>query len=93
MRNQYAGPCYRCGETVEAGAGHFERMPWGSAQRWRLQHAACAIAHRGQADEVTELRNRQMAALAEARLREKAAGIGKAAQKARANLRKKGLLA
>lgn len=42
MRNKFPGPCYRCGETVEAGEGHFERYR-GS---WRTQHASCAIKHR-----------------------------------------------
>jgi hypothetical protein len=42
MRNQYPGKCYRCGETVAAGAGHFERHNGG----WRTQHANCAIVHR-----------------------------------------------
>ena len=42
MRNQYPGTCYRCGKTVEAGQGHFER----NAGRWRTQHATCAIEHR-----------------------------------------------
>lgn len=93
MRNQHPGPCYRCGETVNAGDGHFERMPWGSTVKWRLQHAHCAIAYRGQADAVTELRNQQQRALTEKRQREKAAGTGPVARKARANLRKKGLLA
>lgn len=88
MRNQFAGTCYRCGKTVEAGAGHFERMPWGSAIKWRTQHADCAIAHRGEADAVTDLRNQQMAALNAKRQREKAMGTGRGAQKARARLRK-----
>lgn len=43
MRNRYAGTCYRCGETVEPGAGHFERYQG----RWRTQHANCAIKYRG----------------------------------------------
>ena len=34
-RNQFAGPCYRCGLTVEEGTGYFERHN-GS---WRVQHA------------------------------------------------------
>jgi len=42
MRNKYAGPCYRCGDTVKAGDGHFERHQGG----WRTQHASCAIEHR-----------------------------------------------
>lgn len=45
MRNRFPGTCYRCGEPVEAGDGHFEkkRRPFG----WRTQHATCAIAYRG----------------------------------------------
>ena len=43
MRNKYAGPCYRCGEMVAPGEGHFERYQGG----WRTQHAACAILWRG----------------------------------------------
>ncbi len=42
MRNRFAGKCYRCGQLVEAGAGHFERHKGG----WRVQHASCAITHR-----------------------------------------------
>ena len=34
-RNQYAGPCYRCGLTVEVGTGYFERHQG----QWRTQHA------------------------------------------------------
>lgn len=44
MRNRYPGPCYRCGKTVEAGAGHFERV---IGKGWRVQHAECAIKYRG----------------------------------------------
>ena len=43
MRNRYAGTCYRCGQRVEPGEGHFERHSRG----WRTQHAECAIAYRG----------------------------------------------
>jgi hypothetical protein len=39
MRNKYAGTCYRCGENVQPGEGHFERHKGG----WRTQHADCAI--------------------------------------------------
>ena len=42
MRNQHAGTCYRCGKTVEPGAGHFERHKG----KWRTQHAGCAIWNR-----------------------------------------------
>lgn len=46
MRNSYSGICYRCGETVEAGEGHFEKVNGGG---WRVQHADCAIRWRGKA--------------------------------------------
>jgi len=44
MRNQYRGTCYRCGETVEPGEGHFEKRRHG---RWATHHATCAIAYHG----------------------------------------------
>jgi hypothetical protein len=51
MRNEYPGVCYRCGKTVESGKGHFERIRRGDPEwnrvKWRLQHADCAIRHRG----------------------------------------------
>ena len=37
MRNKYPGKCYRCGEPVGPGDGHFERHAGG----WRVQHATC----------------------------------------------------
>lgn len=43
-RNRYPGTCYRCGQRVEPGDGHFERVPEGG---WRVQHAGCAIRWRG----------------------------------------------
>lgn len=43
MRNRYPGTCYRCGQHVAAGEGHFERCGGG----WRTQHADCAIRWRG----------------------------------------------
>lgn len=43
MRNKYRGICYRCGQMVEPGDGHFERHQG----RWRHQHASCAIKYRG----------------------------------------------
>lgn len=46
MRNSYPGTCYRCKTRVLAGDGHFERFRGG----WRLQHATCAIEHRGTPD-------------------------------------------
>lgn len=55
MRNKYAGECYRCGGTVAAGEGHFEKVT--NVQRrkgdtcslpnWLTQHAHCAIRFRG----------------------------------------------
>lgn len=57
MRNKYSGTCYRCGKTVAAGAGHFEkstpahakkwRTQWSKWHKWLTQHAECAIKHRG----------------------------------------------
>lgn len=62
MRNSFKGACYRCGDDVAAGAGHFEkandrrldaldmprmwRKPRGQTQ-WLTQHACCAILFRG----------------------------------------------
>lgn len=43
MRNKYPGYCYRCGDYVKKGEGHFERK----RGYWRLQHADCAIKYRG----------------------------------------------
>lgn len=40
MINQYPGKCYRCGCTVDAGAGHFERF----GHRWALKHVDCDLA-------------------------------------------------
>ena len=51
MPNKYAGTCYRCGETVEAGMGVFEKVSkvqadkWPNSQlkeRWLIQHHNCA---------------------------------------------------
>lgn len=56
MRNQYGGYCYRCGEYVAPKEGHFEkfsrkhRVRHPNAPRfikWVVQHADCAITHRG----------------------------------------------
>jgi len=44
MRNKFAGPCYRCGETVKAGEGHFERTAGG----WRTIHAQCVLEQRAE---------------------------------------------
>ena len=42
MRNRYPGYCYRCGDLVAAGEGHFERHGF----QWRTQHADCALTWR-----------------------------------------------
>jgi hypothetical protein len=42
MRNKYKGPCYKCGQVVEVGAGHFERIRGG----WRTIHADCVFTQR-----------------------------------------------
>lgn len=82
MRNKFPGTCYRCGERVEIGAGHFERRPGG----WRTQHASCAIQHRG-----TDLGKEGATEARQAHQHRKrliaAQGTGKAAQRARARLR------
>lgn len=76
MRNKHPGQCYRCGSLVEAGEGHFERY-FGT---WRVQHASCAIEHRGKPDPERQLRQID-------RLRHTAAGTGRSAQRARKKLR------
>ena len=57
MRNQFEGICYRCGDTVKSGTGHFERLSkrhgekWPeldmNGNKWLTQHAECAIKYRG----------------------------------------------
>lgn len=84
MRNQFPGTCYRCGNSVPAGEGHFERSP--VSRGWRVQHAECAIAFRGTdvgKDGETERREKW----AMSRLRQKALGTGRRAQKARKRLK------
>lgn len=76
MRNKFPGSCYRCGVWVNTGAGHFERFGAG----WRVQHATCAISHRGTPDPARE-------ALTEARDYRRASGTGKPAQRARRRIR------
>ena len=76
MRNRHPGPCYRCGEIVEAGEGHFERFRGG----WRTQHASCAIKHRGTSDP-------ERASDSLERMKRAAKGTGKSAQRARRKLR------
>jgi|GEM_PF-2634679 hypothetical protein len=80
MRNQYPGTCYRCGEHVAAGEGHFERL----GSKWRVQHAACAIEHRGQPDAERMEHQARMNLI-------RAKGTGKAAQRARKRLRDGGV--
>lgn len=72
MRNRFPGECYRCKGWVAVGEGHFERL----GSRWRVQHATCAIEHRGTPDPEREARSL-------ARARFTAQGTGKAAQRAR----------
>jgi hypothetical protein len=78
MRNRFPGKCYRCGEVVASGDGHFERFGRG----WRTQHASCAIEYRGTPDPAR-------AALSEARLLQRATGTGRAAQRARKTIRER----
>ena len=55
MRNKFPGTCYRCGETVSAEAGHFERISNSQRRKWNAprlhgwltQHIRCAIRFRG----------------------------------------------
>lgn len=84
VRNKYPGVCYRCGEVVEPGAGHFEKLPGGG---WRVQHADCAIKWRGIPDAVTLERNFLMRKRRENRDEDIAKGTGKAAQRARKRIR------
>lgn len=76
MRNKFPGECYRCKSWVPAGEGHFERL----GSTWRVQHATCAIKHRGTPDPVREARRT-------AALQSRAKGTGKQAQRARAALK------
>lgn len=54
-RNRFSGTCYRCKGHVAPGEGHFEKVsvmhirrdPSLRGKKWRLQHASCAIEHRG----------------------------------------------
>lgn len=53
MRNIHPGICYRCNKIVGAKQGHIERVVFDNAIRsqiknkWRVQHAECAIKYRG----------------------------------------------
>jgi hypothetical protein len=78
MRNKFPGTCYRCGEHVPAGDGHFEL----SRGKFRVQHATCAIQHRGSPDA-------ERAKDKKARVERLARGTGKSAQRARKLLRQK----
>ena len=89
MRNQFAGTCYRCGQTVEPGAGHFERIPFGG---WRVQHADCAIQYRG-TDHGKPGAKEQLDALRLARLKRDAQMTGKKGQRARHRLKQEGICA
>lgn len=84
MRNQFAGTCYRCGETVEAGAGHFEKTPF--TRFWRVQHAECAIKFRG-TDVGKDGETEKRSAWRLRKLQSEATGTGKRAQRARQTLR------
>ena len=48
-RNKFPGTCYRCGQWVEPGSGHYERAKGVQKLKglWVLQHAECAIKYRG----------------------------------------------
>lgn len=83
MRNQYPGSCYRCGEWVPAGAGHFERL----GRTWRVQHADCAIKFRGQPDEARQEQSARDRAFRTRRDEEWAKGTGIKAQRARRRIR------
>jgi hypothetical protein len=45
MRNKHPGTCYRCGDYVGIGEGHFEKRR--GPTKWALQHAECAIKFYG----------------------------------------------
>ena len=75
MRNKFPGVCYRCGKWCEAGDGHFERL----GQSWRVQHASCAIEHRGVMDAERQAHQ-------EFRLKVNAMLTGKKGQRARQKL-------
>ncbi len=76
MRNKFPGTCYRCDGHVAAGEGHFERFRGG----WRVQHASCAIEHRGERDP-------ERWADTISRWKRQAEGAGPKARKARQRLR------
>lgn len=43
-RNKYPGYCYSCGEWVESGYGHFEKVrgAYPGAPKWRIKCVKCA---------------------------------------------------
>lgn len=45
MRNKYPGTCYRCGKRVEAGQGHFEKIPSGGCAGIRQEATIRALSH------------------------------------------------
>lgn len=55
-RNKYPARCYRCGNQVEVGQGHYERASYDRRRAlnappntpfWIAQHAGCAIKFSG----------------------------------------------
>jgi len=76
MRNRFGGKCYRCGEWVAPGDGHFERLQG----KFRVQHASCAIAHRGTPDPARAEHTLR-------KLEQRAQTTGRLAQKARKRLK------
>jgi len=87
MRNQYPGTCYRCEGIVPAGEGYFERTPF--SKGWRVQHTGCATQFRG-TDVGKQGESEKRNHFRINRLNHKAQGTGKAAQRARATLRREG---
>lgn len=43
-RNKYPGHCYYCGQWIEPGYGHFEKIrnPEPGAPKWRIKCVKCA---------------------------------------------------
>lgn len=46
MRNSYPGICYFCGEYVQTGDGHFEKIRGVVPHRWRVIHTDCVMVQR-----------------------------------------------
>lgn len=94
MRNKYPGICYRCGRYCDVGEGHFEKVPFEIRKygdpKYRVQHASCAILHRG-TDLGKEGASEKREAVRDGKLFRHAAGTGKRAQKARQELKRRGL--